>query len=278
MGWFLPMKHDTFNKYPRDSLDLTQRALLTTWDCLADYREDLVLVGGLAVRYLTRRATQGLPDAVTIDVDFGISISASNGMYGSIRQTLSAHDFRWAGHRFVRKIGEMTLFLDLLTDDDKADTGSVVVDDGLHVGIVPGINRAFACQRTVEISGKSLLGVEQTERVRIAEVGPMLVLKLNAFAGRKAPKDAHDIAYLALNYLGGIEEVIAGFAEEKAAGNRGMPRALRALKFFFGDVNAQGPMSCAAFQMNNAHLLLEREHESLRIRRQCVTLAQALLS
>ncbi len=87
------MKHDTFDKYPADSLDLTQRALLTTWDCLSDFRDDLVLVGGLAVRYLTRRAEEGLPDAVTLDVDFGISIGTSNGMYGSIRQTLSAHDF-----------------------------------------------------------------------------------------------------------------------------------------------------------------------------------------
>lgn len=272
------MKHDTFDKYPADSLDLTERALLTTWDCLSDYRGDLVLVGGMAVRYLTRRATRGLPDAVTIDVDLGISISASSGMYGSIRQTLSAHDFTWAGQRFVRKFGETTLFLDLLTDDDHTDVGSAVVDDGLNVGIVPGITRALARTRIVEVSGKTLLGLQQTEHVRIAEVGPMLVLKLNAFAGRKAPKDAHDIAYLEMNYLGGIEEVVAGFAEERAAGNRGMPRALETLRRFFGDVNAQGPMSCAAFRMNNEHLLPAREDESQRIRRQCVTLAQALLS
>lgn len=70
------MKHDTFEKYPAGGLDLTQQALLTTWDCLADNRSD-----------------EGLPDAVTIDVDFGISIGASGGMYGSIRETLSGHGF-----------------------------------------------------------------------------------------------------------------------------------------------------------------------------------------
>ncbi len=171
----------------------------------------------------------------------------------------------------------MTLYLDLLTDDGEGRLGSVMIDDGLSVGLVPGIRRALACHRIITISGKSLLGVERTEYVRIADVGPMLVLKLNAFAGRKAPKDAHDIAYLALNYLGGIQDAVAGFANEKVAKNGGMPRALETLQDLFGDVNAQGPLSCAAFRLNNEHLLPSREDESLQIRQQCVTLAQALL-
>ena len=148
----------------------------------------------------------------------------------------------------------------------------------MSVSIVPGINRALAQSRIVRISGTSLVGVERTEDVRIAEVGPMLVLKLNAFAGRKAPKDAHDITYLATNYLDGVAEAIAGFVAEKPAGNRGMPRALQTLQDHFGNVNAQGPISCAAFRMNNEHLLAAREDESLLIRQQCVTLAEALLS
>ena len=272
------MKHDTFDKYPSDSLDLTQRALLTTWDCLSDFRNDLVLVGGLAVRYLTRRAEVGLPDAVTLDVDFGISIGTSNGMYGSIRQSLSAHDFDWKGGRFSRVFGKMTLFVDLLTDNDQATEGNVIVDDGLSVSVMPGITRALERNRILDVSGKTLLGVETSQKVRVAEVGPMLVLKLNAFAGRKAPKDAHDVAYLAMHYLNGVDKAVDGFAEEKAAGNRGMPRALQTLKSFFSDADEQGPVSCAAFRMNNEHESPERMEESLLIRQQCVTLAQALLS
>jgi hypothetical protein len=37
-------------------------------------------------------------------------------------------------------------------------------------------------------------------------------------------------------------------------------------------------MSCAAFRLNNLHLNPELEDESMQIRQQCVTLAQALLS
>lgn len=272
------MKHDTFDKYPPDSLDLTQRALLTIWDCLADFQSDLVLVGGLAVRYLTRRAEGGLPDAVTLDVDLGVSVGTSNGMYGSIRESLSAHDFQWTGGRFSRGFGSMTLFVDLLTDDDQAMEGNLIVDDSLSVSIIPGITRALKCNRPMEISGKTLLGSTTTQKVRVAEVGPMLVLKLNAFAGRKAPKDAHDVAYLVMNYLGGVRNAVGGFAHEKAEENRGMPRALQTLTSFFADENSQGPMSCAAFRMNNEHELPERMEESLIIRQQCVTFAQALLS
>jgi hypothetical protein len=53
---------------------------------------------------------------------------------------------------------------------------------------------------------------------------------------------------------------------------------LQTLKSFFGDANAQGPMSCAAFRMNNEHESPDRSEESLQIRQQCVTLAEALLA
>lgn len=275
------MKHDTFDKYPAGAMDLPQRALLTTWDCLADYRDDLVLVGGLAIHHLTKPPTKGLPGPVTLDVDFGISIAASGGMYGSIRETLSGHGFEWTDKRFVREFEQMTLFVDLLTDDGKADTGTAIVDNSIPVGVVPGITRALERSRFTIVSGTNLLGANQTEEIRVAEVGPMMVLKLNAFGGpvgRKAPKDVHDVLYLAMNYLEGTPRAIAAFHEEKNAGNRGMPHALHALRSYSSGPEAQGPMSCAAFRLNNRHLDPQFEEESMRIRQQYVTLAEALLS
>jgi hypothetical protein len=275
------MKFKNFSQYPPDSTDLPQRALLTIWDCLAAYQDDLVLVGGLAVRHLTKPPAQGMPGPVTLDVDFGISVGASNGMYGSIKDTLSAHGFRWTGNRFVREFPEMDLFLDLLADDANADGGTAIVDDGLPVSIAPGIDRAMECSRWVKVSGTNLLGVEQTQNIRVAEVGPMLVLKLNAFGGpvgRKAPKDMHDILYLGMEYLDGHRAAVAGFQAEKEAGNRGVPHAIHALQNYFGSENALGPMSCAAFRLGEEHESAEFSEASQQIRQQCVTLAEALLS
>ena len=274
------MKHDTFDKYPADAMDLAQRALLTTWDCLAAYRDELVLVGGLAIHHLTKQPVGGVRGTVTTDVDFGISIGAGGDM-GSIQWTLSKQGFTWEKGRFERKFDQGPLYIDLLTDDDRSEKGSAMVDDSLQVSLFPGISRALEQNRLISVSGKTLLGVEHTECIRVAEVGPMMVLKLNAFGGpvgRKAPKDVHDVLYLAMNYLEGTPKAIAAFHEEKNAGNRGMPHALHALRSYFSGPEAQGPMSCAAFRLNNRHLDPQFEEESMRIRQQCVTLAEALLS
>jgi hypothetical protein len=275
------MKHDTFGKYLSYDLELPTQALLTTWDCLPDYRDDLVLVGGLAVRYLTKPPAEGLPGPVTLDVDFGVSIAADGGAYPGIRENLSAHGFQWVKGRFTRQFPKLELHIDLLTDDDKSDKGTAAMDDNLQVSIFPGVNRALACNRKVKVTGKTLLGNQQTEEIKVAEVGPLLVLKLNAFggpSGRKAPKDAHDILYLAENYLGGTAAAIAGFQEERRIGNRGINHALKCLANFFSSPDAQGPVACAAFRLNNQHLEPQNADTSLQIRQQCVTLAQQLLA
>ncbi len=275
------MKHDTFDKYPKDSLELPTQALLTTWDCLPEYRDDLVLVGGLAVRYLTREPAEGLPGAVTLDVDFGVSLAADGGSYPGIRENLSGHGFTWENQRFTRKFPTLELHIDLLTDDDKSEKGTAVMDDNLQVSIFPGINRALECYRTVKVSGKTLLGHPQTEEIKVAEVGPLLVLKLNAFggpSGRKAPKDAHDILYLVENYLGGTAAAVAGFHAERRLENRGVSNASKCLESYFSKMDGQGSVACAAFRLNNQHEEPQNEQVSLRIRQQCVTLAQALLA
>lgn len=163
------MKHDTFDQYPSDKLDLPAQALLTVWDCLPDYRADLVLVGGLAVRYLTKPPVSGMPGAVTLDVDLGISMAADGGAYPGIRENLSGHGFHWDKGRFVRMFDDWPLHLDLLTDDGAADHGTVVIDDGLQVGVFPGIDRALVCHRQIKISGKTLSGVALEENVKVAE-------------------------------------------------------------------------------------------------------------
>lgn len=277
------MKHGTFEEYSKQDLELPQQALLTAWDCLAVYQDDLVLVGGLAVKFLTNPPGEGLPGPVTMDVDFGIKVAASGGMYGSIRETLSGHGFRWDPEkkRFVQKFETLDLYIDLLTDDGKGGMGTAIVDDGLPVGTVPGIDRALAVHRFVSIEGETLYGAETKQSIRVADVGPMLALKLNAFGGpkgRKTPKDAHDILFLAMNYMDGLENAIQAFHEEKRVGNMAVPHALKALESYYANPDSEGPLACAAFRMNNQHLNPELEEESMQLRQQCVTLAQELLS
>ena len=54
----------------------------------------------------------------------------------------------------------MDLYIDLLTDDDENARGSVIVDDGLVVSVIPGISRALECSRMIRIRGQNMIGVE----------------------------------------------------------------------------------------------------------------------
>jgi hypothetical protein len=108
-------KFGTFGDYPKDSLPSAEAALLTAWRSLHRYHKDLVLVGGLAVHYLTKRG--GTPGAVTLEVDFGISLAASGDQYGTIKSDLAGLDFKPESSRLVRKFGNLNLYLDFLTED-----------------------------------------------------------------------------------------------------------------------------------------------------------------
>lgn len=276
------MKYETYDKYLAADTNLPPRALLTAWECLAPFREDLVLIGGLAVRYLTKLPAAGQLAAVTLDVDFGVSLGIGGEMAPTIKQVLREQEFRWdqEQRRFSRSFPGLNLHIDLLTDDGKSDKGTVMVDDGLPVSVLPGIDRALACTREVAVTGLTLQGETRTETIKVAEVGPMLALKLNAFGGpdgRRAGKDVHDILHLATQYLDGLPAAVAAFKAEQAAGNRAMRHALACLKTSFAHEDAEGPVACAAFRLNGRQETPEMADASLGIRRQCVGLAQALL-
>jgi hypothetical protein len=283
MGRLRHVKFDRYDKYLAADTSLPPRALLTTWDCLADFHDDLVLVGGLAVRFLSKSPAAGQPGPVTLDVDFAVSIAVDGGLGPTIRSALREQEFRWDAKelRFSRQMPGLTLYVDLLTDDGRSDKGTVMVDDGLPVSVMPGIDRALACVRVVPVTGTDLNGTTRTLAIKIAEVGPMLALKLNAFGGpegRGAGKDAHDILHLVTRYLDGLPAAVAGFQVEKSAGNRAMLHALACLRRDFADVDAAGPVACADFRMPGWRDRTGDTEEAFVLRQQCVTLAQVLLA
>ncbi len=177
-------KFGTFGGYPKESLMSAEAALLTAWRSLERYHDDLVLVGGLAVHYLTKRDVAGLPGAVTMDVDFGISLAASGEQYGTIKTDLAGLDFKSDGNRLVRKFGNLNLYLDFLTEDPPSVTGTRTVDD-VVASVFPGVNRALACRRIVAVKGHDLYGAEQECKVAVADIGPLLVLKLMRLADQR---------------------------------------------------------------------------------------------
>jgi hypothetical protein len=67
-------KFSSFAEYPARSLAGAEAALLTAWASLERFSDDLVLVGGLALKYLTKQGGGWLPGPVTMDVDLGVTL------------------------------------------------------------------------------------------------------------------------------------------------------------------------------------------------------------
>ena len=267
-------KHETFAAYPSRGLAAAESALLTIWPTLSRYHDDLVLIGGLAIHHLTSREGSNWPGAVTMDVDFGIELSAGGDQY-SLRSDLAGIGFHadpQFENRLVRQVENIALYVDFLTEAPPAVTGARMVDD-VVASVVPGINRALASRRLVTISGIDVYGARQTCEVAVANIGPLLVLKINAFGGptgRRHPKDAYDILLAVTAFVDGPAAALSAFHAEANHGNTGYATAIQALRRDFTEIDADGPIRAAEF-------LRGTSGDHLRVREELVTAAKFLL-
>lgn len=245
------MKYETFSEYDPRHTALVESAFLTLWSTLGPWHGDLVLVGGLVPKYLCGDPAHHrvLPRPATLDVDLGIALATGSGQYGSLSWELRGQGFRASVRhppRLEKIIGDFPIYVDFLVEHPPRTRGSAQVDD-VTASIVPGVDRALATARSIEVSGLDLHGAEQRLTARVCEVGPFLALKLRAFRDRQQPKDAFDILYTLRHYDGGTAAAIAAFAAEVRAGNPACPDALRALKEQFSSDTAPGPVKASHF-------------------------------
>ncbi len=270
-------KFSSFAEYPPRSLAGAEAALLTAWASLERFHDDLVLVGGLAVRYMTKQGTGLLPGPVTMDVDLGVTLAAeAGGQYGSMADDLTGQGFkRDEKGRYVRLFETMPVFIDFLTEHPTATTGTAMVD-GVLAGVFPGVARAMATRRKVAVEGKDLFGAPQRLTVPVSGIGALLVLKLNAFAGRQQAKDAYDVLLGVSRFAEGPDAAIAAFQAEASAGNRGYARAVETLRSYFFEKGQSGPLRCAAFALDGQPRIDDRQMRERQIVEQLVTIGRAL--
>jgi len=269
-------KHPSFTEYPPRSLATAEAALLTAWASMDRFHDHLVLVGGLAVKYLTKPGSPLLPGPVTLDVDLGVTVAAEGRWYGTMADDLSGQGFICDDKgRYSRQYGTTPVYIDFLTEHPTASEGTVVVD-GVPAGIFPGVARALATRRLVSVAGEDLFGAQQQVKVPVSGIGALLVLKLNSFAGRQHPKDAYDVLLCVSRYLDGPEAAIDAFRAEAKTGNRGYDRAVQALHQHFVEPGHSAPLRCAAFALEGQMGIDDRPMRERQIVEQMVTVGRAL--
>lgn len=252
------MNYETHSEYDPRSTALAESAFLTLWSTLGSWHGDLVLVGGLVPKYLCGDLTQhrSLPRPATLDVDLGIALATDSGQYGSLFWELAGQGFKRSEKhpaRLEKIIGDFPIYVDFLVEHPPRTRGSAQVQD-ITASIMPGVNRALATARSIEITGVDLHGADQKLLARVCEVGPFLALKLRAFCDRQQPKDAFDILYTLRHYDGGSAAAFAAFAVEVRVGNPACIDAMRTLQEHFQTETSPGPVKASHFVFGQAAL------------------------
>jgi len=245
------MKYETYGEYDPRAVAQTHPAFLTVWSALGGYHDDLVLLGGLVPLYICKHPTgrTALPRPATLDVDFGVSLGATAGQYGTLSTDLRAQGFlpsQKQRGRFEKEVGSFTLYVDFLVEDGDSPRGTRIVDD-VPASVMPGVARALATARQIPIEGADLFGARQKVTARVCDAGAFLVLKLRAFLHRQQGKDVFDLLYTMLHYDGGTQAAVESFAREAKAGNPAFADARAALENLFAGESSPAAVKAAHF-------------------------------
>lgn len=246
--------------YDQQRTELAERVLLEVWSKLGEYRDKMVLVGGLTPRYLvdqTAAQQKGNPHCGSMDVDLGVSIAVADAKaYQSIRATLEGMGFepgknekgRDQLHSFVKTIDGVIVNVDFLTTEygGPDDTLMRELEKNLRAIQVEGLGLALDSPLTVEIGGKLLSGAQTTEQVNVCRPVPFVVLKALAFDSRREPKDAYDLVYVLVNSEGGAQAV-AKSASDTEKNQESFKNAVEVLKNRFGGPDRDGPVLYSQF-------------------------------
>jgi hypothetical protein len=257
-------KPQNANGYEQGRTELAEMVLLEVWSKLGEYRDKMVLIGGLVPRYLVDQSIarqKGNLHCGSMDVDLGVSIAvADHEAYKSIRATLESMDFKPGKndkgndqlHSFVKSINGVDVNVDFLTTTYGGPSGIMRdIKDNIRAIQVEGLGLALDSPLSIEISSKLLSGGDTTEHVKVCRAVPFIVLKALAFEKRRERKDAYDLVYVLVNSSEGAG-AIAKLATDEEKNQESFKNAVEVLRNRFRAVTQDGPVHYAQFVDNEA--------------------------
>lgn len=248
--------------YSADQTERAEQVLLEVWSRLGEYREHLVLVGGLAPRYLVTQNDPAIPKHCgTLDVDLAVSLAVADlNAYASIRERLERMGLKPGvnvrgkeqRHSFTMSAEGGPVVVDFLTT--KYDGPSEVVraiESQLSAIQVEGLGLAFVDPVKVPITGNTLTGGVVTEMLQVCRPLPFVVLKALAFENRREGKDVHDLVYILQHAEGGVAGIVASIRDSERQAPS-FSRALDSLRRNFESPSHDGPVRHARFLGGNS--------------------------
>jgi len=253
--------------------------LLEAMTILGEFRENVVIVGGNVPPLLIPSAKEKHPG--TMDIDLALDFQhIKDDTYQAIVKALIARGYYQKKgdqpFRFYRDIedesrGKITIEINLLAGE-YGGTGTArrhqTVQDA-RARKARGCDLVFESAANITLTGSLPGGATNKMTVKVAAIGPFLVMKGMALWERMKEKDAYDIYYCCKNYPGGLAslaEAIKPLLKNKLA-----IEGLGKIKTKFGTVNAIGPTWVTDF------LEISDSEERARIQREAFELTNALM-
>ena len=254
-----PPKHAT--DYTPEQLARTRRTLLQVLAVIGDFRDDVVLVGGLVPSLLIDQAeAQAREDAHvgTADVDLGLRLAVvSERRYDELAERLRESGFgpdvnrkgNPTAQRWRYGNGDGSVVIDFLIDETETEDHDwdrlLNMTDDLAAIRALGLGLAFDDAELRSLSGETLQGDTVERDVRVCGPAAFVVLKALASLNRGQEKDAYDLIYVVRNWPGGPGDIAARWR-----GFGGHPAARKALKVLgddFASEAAVGPRRASRF-------------------------------
>lgn len=249
------------NDYTQQFTQLVESVLLELWGRLGEYRQYLVLVGGLAPRYITATSTESLPSQAshcgTMDIDLGLALAVTEDeKYKHIHRIMKEAGFQYAknddgsrkSHTFEITINGQTVSVDFLTTsyDGSADRHVMKIEHELSAIKVKGMGLALQSPLTVRINGHNLHGDKVTEFISVCRPVAYIILKAISFDSRHVDKDSYDLVYTLLNYGNGVESVVQSILPTDIQADN-FKAALQILKARYASPEHDGPRAYTRF-------------------------------
>jgi len=253
--------------------------LLEIMTVLGEFRENIVIVGGNVPSLLIPSAEE--KHSGSLDIDLALNHKhISNGTYMTIVNTLKSRGYyQKEGDQpfiFYRDIqsesgNTITVEIDLVTGEyggtGKKHRHQKVQD--AQPRKARGCDLAFDSAIKVNLSGTLPTGAGNEVIVKIASIGPFLVMKGMALWERMKEKDAYDIYYCCRYYPGGLKAIVE--AIRPLTGNKLAQEGLSKIKAKFVTVDGIGPNWVADF------LEIADNEERERIKRESFELVNTLM-
>lgn len=255
--------------YTPEALAACEKALRTILTKVGPWGGKLILIGGMAPKYIVGSAPADMKDHIgTTDLDIvvGVTISTEEGeAYRTLQQNLKDAKFAPAINpdtgneetfRWERSVDGVRVLLEFFCPVGDGEPGKLFRNPGKNIGSkisamrTPGADLAGIDNFAVTLKGDTLDdgGIQDGIEARVAGLLPFLVLKANAIEQRDKDKDSYDVVWTLNAFEKGPQSAVEAMAKSSVIGRPEIPVAIDYLRKNFQSTGHRGPSQYARFE------------------------------